>query len=432
MDSVSLYLYIALGILLALSAFFSSSETAYSSLSMHRMETYVEQKRKGAERALLIAKNFEITISTILLGNNIVNIAMASISTMICIELYGDLGAIIATIASTVVVLIFGEVLPKNYAKRNPEKFAMTISLPMYILIKVLKPASFPLVLLNRTAQKVYSDNDENVTVTEDELIKLIDSAEEEGVIEEGESDLIKSAFEFDDKTVEDILTPRIDVIAIDIDDSFEEIKEVLLKEKFSRVPVYEDTIDNVIGILSERDFLTAIIHGETITDIKPYLKEVYFVSKTMKINKLLDELQRKQIQMAIVAGEYGGTFGLVTMEDIMEELVGEIYDENDEMVDLVTNEDDGTLRVNCDLDLDDFFEDHFEDEPLPDSEYSTVGGWVYELFEKIPEIGDSFEFEGEKYGLKVSVSKMDKNRIEEVIVKTISINEDELVKEKL
>lgn len=427
-----MYLYIVLGILLALSAFFSSAETAFSSLSMHRMETYVEQKRKGSERALLIAKNFEITISTILLGNNIVNIAMASISTMICIYYFNDFGPIFATIISTIVVLIFGEVLPKNYAKRNPEKFAMTISLPMFVIIKILKPASLPLVILNRTAQKVYSDDDENVTVTEDELIKLIDSAEEEGVIEEGESDLIKSAFEFDDKTVEDILTPRIDVIAIDIEDSFEEIKEVLLKEKFSRVPVYEDTIDNVIGILSERDFLTALVHGKDIDDIRPFLKEVYFVSKTMKINKLLDELQRKQIQMAIVAGEYGGTVGLVTMEDIMEELVGEIYDENDEMVDLVTSESDGSYRVNCEIDLDDFFEDYYENEPLPDSEYSTVGGWVYELFEKIPAVGDSFDFEGEKYSLNVSVSKMDKNRIEEVIVRTISINEDELVKEKL
>lgn len=427
-----MYLYIALGILLVLSAFFSSAETAFSSLSMHRMETYVEQKMKGAERALLIAKNYEITISTILLGNNIVNIAMASIATMICIYHFGDYGAIISTVLSTLVVLVFGEVLPKNYAKRSPERFAMSISLPMFVMIKLLKVGSTPLVWLNGMAQRVYSDPDESVTVTEDELMKLIDSAEEEGVIEEGESDLIKSALEFDEKTVEDILTPRIDVIAIDIEDSFEEIKEVLLKEKFSRVPVYEDTIDNIIGILSERDFLTALVHGEKITDIRPFLKEVYFVSKTMKINKLLDELQRQQIQMAIVAGEYGGTFGLVTMEDIMEELVGEIYDENDEMEVLISTEEDGTLRVNCDLDLDDFFEDHFEDEPLPDSEYSTVGGWVYELFEKIPEIGESFDFEGQRYRLNVSVSKMDKNRIEEVLVKVLEIYEEELFEEKL
>jgi CBS domain containing-hemolysin-like protein len=415
-----------------MSAFFSSAETAFSSLSMHRMESYAEQKRNGAEKALLIAKNFEITISTILLGNNIVNIAMASIATMICITMFGDIGALVATAISTVVVLIFGEVLPKNYAKIHPEEFAMKVSLPMYVLIKLLKPASFPLVLLNRTAQKVYSDKDKNITVTEDELMKLIDSAEEEGIIEESESDLIKSALEFDEKTVDDILTPRTDVIAIDAEDSMDEIKEVLFTEKFSRVPVYEDSIDNVVGILSERDLLTAIVKGEDVSDIKKFTKEAYFVSKSMKINNLLDELQRQQIHMAIVVGEYGGTVGLVTMEDIIEELVGEIYDETDEMIELVVQNDDGSFNVNCELDLDDFFEDYYEDEPIPESEYTTVGGWAYELLEKIPDEGDSFDFVGERYKLKITVSKMDKNRIEEVVVRTTDVIEEEIIEEKL
>ena len=415
-----------------MSAFFSSAETAFSSVSMHRMETYVEQKRKGSQKALLIAKNFEITISTILLGNNIVNIAMASIATVICIEEFGEIGALVATIVSTVLVLIFGEVLPKNYAKRNPEKFAMSIALPMYVLIKVLKPVSLPLVFLNKTAQKVITADSDNVTVTEDELMKLIDSAEEEGVIEEGESDLIKSALEFDDKTVEDVLTPRIDVVAIDVEDSIEEITGILIKEKFSRLPVYEDTIDNIIGVLSERDFLTTFAHGEKITDIRSLVKDAYFVSKTMKINTLLEELQEKQIQMAIVAGEYGGTFGIVTMEDVMEELVGEIYDEDDEVVELVVESEDGSLIVDCDVDLDDFFEDYFVTELLPDTEYSTVGGWAYDSFEKIPNVGDFFEFEGEKFVLNISVSKMDKNRIDEVIIKVVKVIQEEKQENKL
>ncbi len=421
-------LYVLLGIILiCLSAFFSASETAYSTMNVMRMRKYSEEDMKGAKKALAIYNNFEMTITTILICNNVVNIAMAAIATIFFVDnfqrLSADQSALASTAFVTIIVLIFGEVLPKNYAKAKPENYAMKTSAIMYMLIKLLKPVSFPIRKINKLFNKKVKHN---VSVTEAELRKMIDYIEEEGVIEENESDLVRSALDFDDKIIGDVLTPRTDVIGLDIDSTQEEILEVIYQEKYSRIPVYRETIDNIIGVVHAREIFKQYIKEQEIS-LEKLMHNPIFVPKSMKMIKLLDELQAEKGHMAIVKDEHGGTSGICTMEDLLEQLVGDIWDERDTVEHRITEKDD-KLIVSSDYELDELFETYLEDTKLPDTEYSTVGGWIYELIEEIPEVNDTYEYHDNKYTIDIKILEVINHKIELVELKiTKNIDEEEM-----
>ncbi len=403
----------AIALLVVLSAFFSSMETAANSVSRARLQDMQEKEVKGSVKALKILDEYDKTITTLLIGNNIVNIAASSIATVLCTRLIGDYGAAVSTGVLTLVILTFGEVIPKCYAKENSERLIVRFSAVIYLLMILLTPLSYLFIKLNGVAVKLSGGISDTPSVTEDELKYIIESIEEEGVLEEAESEMVQSALEFDEKTVAEILTPRVDVVAIDIDDTPEEIRRIIVEERFSRIPVYRDSIDNIIGILHTRDYLEALSTGET-PDISKLLGEAFFVYKTRRLAALLSDLKRKRTHIAIVADEYGGMLGIVTMEDLLEELVGEIWDEDEEEELLCRRIGEGCYEVSGDMALDDLLE-LFD---IPEKEVETtshsVGGWVTETLGSIPEKGQKLEING----LVMRVLDISEQRINKLIVK--------------
>lgn len=381
-----------LGFLVILSAFFSSAETAYSSVSHIRLKNFVEEGRRGSKKALEIAEKFDNTISTILIGNNIVNILAASISATIAAQIFGqNIGLIVSTVFTTVIILTFGEILPKSLAKEYADRYALSISGIMYVLIKLLMPLNFIFSGLKRAVTKLFTHEENMPSLTEEELKIMLDLSEEEGVIDREERELIHRSMDFDDTITGEILTPRIDMIAIDINQSTEEIKHIFFQEHFSRIPVYDGSIDNIIGILSEKEFFTYLIKfGEV--NVKELLREPLFVVESLKISSLLLQLQKEKIHMAIVIDEFGGTSGIITMEDVLEEIVGEIWDEQDEKVISVSQVNENVFKFDAQYPLDDFAEKMKV--PQPDSSYHSLGGWVIENFEAIPTNGECFNYE--------------------------------------
>lgn len=411
-------LSIILAILLVLSGFFSSAETAYTSLSRVKIKMLADESNKKAQKALLIFDNFDITITTILFCNNVVNIATASISTILIImiapDLSNDMAALVSTIGVTVIVLIFGEVLPKNYAKYHSEKWALNIAGILFLLIKILKPFSLPILKINKVFSKFYNTGDVTETsVTEDELKAYIDAIEEEGILEEEEGELVRSVLDFDETSIGDILTPRTDVVGIDVETTEEELLEIIFSEKYSRLPLYEDDLDNVIGLIYERDILVYLAKKQKI-NLREMFRPALFVPKSMKASSLLKFLQEKNAHMAIVIDEFGGTCGLITMEDLLEEIVGDIWDEHDVVVEKVV-EQDGNLIVSNDYQLDDLFDDYLDGQTIPETEYTTVAGWVYELLEVMPEEGNKVEYVTDNYRLDMEVMQIESNRIEKL-----------------
>ncbi len=408
-------LSIILIILVLCSGFFSGAETAYTSLNRVRVKMLADENNKKAQRTLLIFDNFDITITTILFCNNVVNIAAASLGTIIIFELFPRLSsnavALVSTIAVTTIVLIFGEVIPKNYAKAHPEKFALTVSTVLLLIIKFLKPFSYPILMINKAAKIVYGVDETEASTTENELKAYIDSIEEEGVLEEEEGELVRSVLDFDETSIGDILTPRTNIVGIDVSISQEELLEIIFSEKFSRLPLYDNDLDNVIGLIYERDIFVYLAKNKPI-NLKKMMRPAFFVSKSMKASSLLKYLQERNAHMAIVIDEHGGTCGLITMEDLLEEIVGEIWDEHDEVVEKIV-EHDGYLTVQYDQPISDFFDKYLDGETEPVTEYPTIGGWVYELLEVIPSEGDEVSYETENATLDMKVISVDNNRIE-------------------
>lgn len=392
--------------LVACSAYFSATETAFASLNRIRIKNYAEEGDKRANTVLKIADDFQRALSTVLIGNNVVNIASASIATLLFSRLMGpEQGAALSTVVMTIVVLIFGEILPKTYAKENSETLALRFAGPLSLLMKLLSPLVFLFVKLTDCITK--PENASQPSVTEEELKYIVESIEEEGVLEEKESDLVQSALDFDEIEVQEIVTPRVDIVAIDIQDSWEEILTLAKDSTVSRFPVYEKTLDHVVGAVHVRDILKAQITGET-QDVRTLMNDVLFVHKTMRISKLLDQLRRQTCQMAIVTDDYGGTLGLVTMEDLLEELVGEIWDEYDDVKEEFTQLDENTFLISGDANVYDVMEEldcGFKDF---ESEYNTISGWTLEMMEHIPQVGESFTFRT----LTVVVEEMDDQRI--------------------
>lgn len=393
---------IALAVLILMSGYFSATETAFLSCNKTRLRTMAE---KGNKRAALVNKlneSYDRLLSTILIGNNIVNLTAASIGTILFVRLYGDIGATVSTAVMTVLVLIFGEITPKNVAKDCPEKFAMFSAPIIRVLIWIFTPLNFLFGLWKKLVSKVLRLESDS-KMSQEELLMLVDEVREGGTIDSEEGDLLKNAIEFNDMRAEDILTHRVDLEAVDIESTKEEIAEVFTQSKFARLPVYEDSIDNIIGILNMKDFYDGT--GITAKSIRDIMTKPLFVLKSEKIDELLKLLQETKSQMAVILDEYGGTLGIVTLEDILEELVGEIWDEHDEVTEEYLPIGENRWRVDCSVNLDDFC-DFFGIET--DSTTISLGGWVMEQLGKVPEAGDSFEFEC----LSVSVFETDGQRV--------------------
>ncbi len=415
MDSTG-WLCAALLVLLALSAFFSSSETAFSTVNRIRLKTLAEGGDIRARRALAITEEYDKALSTVLIGNNIVNIAASSIATVLCVRFIGgQAGPAVSTFTMTVLVLIFGEVTPKSYAKSNAERLALRFARPMRMLMVVFTPVSRLLVGLTKLAARTSADAP---SVTEEELKYIIDTTVEEGVLHADESELLHSAMEFDDIKVQEILTPRVDVAAINVADDVPSVLEFVLSERYSRMPVYEESIDHIIGVLHTRDFLEEIACGKT-PDLRRLLSECLYIHRTMKISALLSDFKRTKINMAVVMDDYGGTMGVVTTEDILEELVGEIWDEDEEIVSEFSSLGGGRYEVAGEYSIRDLIDKLDLDEDEFEADSNTVGGWAMERFGRIPEVGDSFQWQN----ILVTVLEIDEQRIVKLL---LEIGEEE------
>lgn len=403
----------AIILLVALSAFFSSMETATNSVSRARLLDMNEKGVRGCKKALIMLEQYDKTITTLLIGNNIVNIGASSLATVLCTALVGDYGAAVSTGVLTLIILTFGEIIPKCYAKENSEKMLVRFSGIVYFLMLVLTPLSFLFLKLNALALKLSGGESDAPSVTEDELKYIIESIEEEGVLEEAESEMVQSALEFDEKTVAVILTPRVDVVAIDFDDPPEEIRKVIRQERFSRIPVYKDTIDNIVGILHTRDYLEALIDGK-MPDLKELLQKPFFVYKKRKLAAMFADFKRMRTHIAIVADEYGGMLGIVTMEDLLEELVGEIWDEDEEIELHCRRIAEGCYEVSGDMPLEDVLDLFGISEKEVETTSRSVGGWVTETLGSIPEKGQKLTV----CGLDVKVADISEQRVNKLLIK--------------
>ena len=377
------YLIAILG-LMVLSAMFSSCETAFSSVNKIRLKNDAMQGSKRAEQALALAESFDRALTAILIGNNLVNILSASLGTIIFTRWFGEGGVGISTAAMTVLVLIFGEILPKNYAKNHAEKMVLFFSVPLRALIFLLTPLIF---LFNQLAKLVQNRSGEP-TVTEDELKVIVDQIEEEGVLEEQESDLVRSALEFDEIPVDEVLVPRVRVTAVQQDTPIAEIKQIFLSERYSRLPVYADSIDDITGFITEKDFFGLLENGGT--DISPILKNILRLPDFARISEAMRQMQRAKSHIAVVVDQYGGTKGIVTLEDIIEELVGEIYDEADEVVPMLTKCGENRFEVSGELSIADLCDALELPDDRIDTECTSVGGWLTELAGHITETGET------------------------------------------
>lgn len=407
MDSDSILILI-LCICLVLSAYFSATETAFSSLNTIRLKAQADGGDRKAARVLKLAQNYDKLLSTILIGNNIVNILMASMATVLFVRHFGSAGASLSTIVVTVVVLIFGEISPKSLAKESSETFAMFSAPILSVLMVVLTPINFVFVQWKKLLSRLFKSKSDT-SITERELLTMVEEAAQEGGIDEQESELIRSAIEFNDVEAIDIFTPRVDVVGISENATREDASRVFAESGYSRLPVYRETMDNIVGLLHQRDFYAL---DEAKTDIRSIIKPALFITKSMKIGDLLRMLQKSKAHMAIICDEFGGTMGIVTLEDILEELVGEIWDEHEEVIEDIVPLDDHTYRVQGHADLEEFL-GFFHLDPEDDEDNSTVNGWAITQLGKIPDAGDQFVYQT----LSATVEKVENQRITDLLV---------------
>lgn len=416
MDSNMIILIVSLIFLILMSAYFSATETAFSSLNRIRIKNLANNDNKKAKLVLALSENYDMLLSTILVGNNIANISAASIGTVIFVKYFGGVGATISTIVLTVLVLLFGEISPKSLAKESPETFAMWLAPSLRIFVFILTPFNIFFREWKRLLSKIFKMSDDR-GITEEELLTIVDEAQNEGGIDEQEGELIRSAIEFNDLDVNDVLTPRVDVVAIDIAYSNDKISRMFSESGYSRMPVYENNIDNIIGVIHEKNFhLHANSGKESIRDI---IMPVVWTTPTTKISKLLKLLQTSKSHMAVISDEYGGTVGIVTLEDILEELVGEIWDEHDEIIEEFVQLSEDEFKISCSANIDKMFELFNINKEY---QSNTVSGFVLEELGKIPNEGDHFIYDG----LKITVTKTDFRRVLEIHVLVLNNEEYE------
>ncbi len=410
MDSSLIWKIALVVVMMIFSALFSGTETAYSTVNKLRLKNYEAQGNKKAGKALKLANRFEDVLTAVLIGNNIVNIGTSSVATVIFCDFFGDSGAAISTIVITILVLIFCEVLPKSYAKKNSEKLALLFATPLSFLVVLFKPFVWALNKMSSVFK-----GDDAPTVTEDELKYMIDEIEEEGVIEEQESELMKNALDFDDIMVNEILIPRVKVVGVELAESIDEIKNIFNTEMYSRLPVYEKSLDNIIGIITNKAFFKML--DEDKTDIRSIIQEVPHIADTNLISEAMRFMQRAKVHLAVVTDQYGGTKGIVTLEDIIEELVGEIYDEEDEIVTNIAKLSDNKYEIAGDTNIYDFLE-YFElNESEIDTDYTTVGGWVTDLMGHIPDAKETVE----SGRFRITAVDVDEIKVEKVIIEILS-----------
>ena len=412
---------IAIVALLLLSAYFSATETAFTSLNRIRIKNKADAGDEQAKRVLHLEQNYDNLLSTILIGNNLVNIATTAVATVLFVRLYGPYGATIATIATTVVVLIFGEITPKSLAKEYPEKFAM-FSAPLINALRIiLMPINWIFGQWKKLLNLVFKTGG-NQKITEDELVTIVDEAFVTGGIGERENELIQNAIGFSELEAQDILTPRVEIEAVEVDAETEEIDELFRKTGFSRLPVFEDDLDSIIGVLNQKDFNNQILRGEK--SVSDMVKPVIYVAESMKAAELLRKLQENKSRMAVVVDEYGGTSGLVTAEDIIEELVGEIYDDSDTVAGRdITPMQNGTYRVLGSANVEKVF-DYFGEE-IEDIDATTVNGWAAIVLDHLPKRGDRFEYKIGDNVFRVLVTKADERKALELNLKVESQGEN-------
>lgn len=418
-------------LMLVLSAFFSGSEISFNAANKMRLRKAGEAGSKTAKLANKISEHFTIALSAILIGNNLANIAASTAATSIAIALLsgvsgGDaIASILATVIMTVIVLIFGEIVPKLLCKQHADTVVMWIAIPVLILMIVLSPAVAVVMGLLWVLRLIWGkDKNEGVDVTEEEFSSIIDTVEEEGVIDEGQSDLLQSTLEFHETTIEEVMTPRIDLTTIDIDDDRESIIDTIENSTYSRIPVYEDSIDNIIGILYLNQYYRAAVDDPN-ADIREMLMKPCFLHKTMHLPDALRHLRDRRTHIAIVIDEFGGTMGVVTIEDILEELVGDIWDESDEIITDIVKTGENTYEVLGEANIYDFFNE-IDYEPRDfESEYSTVGGWAVENLNSDPHVGDSFTC-GRLYVIVTEMDEMRVTKVTAVLNKPSEDNEDE------
>lgn len=420
---------IAMLLCLICSGFFSATETAFTSFNKIRMKNTAQDGNKKAVLVLKLEEKYEKLITGILIGNNIVNIALSSIATLYFIKLFtnvvnnpSSVGSTVSTAVVTVAVLLFGEIAPKVIARQNPDKTAMLFAPIINAVMVILTPFTLVFGAWSALMVKMFHSKEQN-TMTEEELITIVDEAEEGGALESAEGDLIRSAIEFSDVSAGDILTPRVDICAISRDATVEEIAKIFIENAYSRLPVYGEDIDDIVGVLHEKDFFLAY-HNNNKTVTK-YIQKPVHVSEHIKIDDLLKTLKAKKCHMAIVVDEFGGTMGIVTMEDIIEELIGDVFDEHDEVTNDYKELPDGSFIVKCSADLDDFL-NKFEisvndDEDLP----QTVNGFIMKELGTFPQVGDSFNYQT----LKIDIKKISSKRVEEIQVSVIK-NEEQTEEE--
>lgn len=424
-DSNSIIMLLVMVLLTAMSAFFSATETAFSSFNRIRMKSLASAGNKKAAKVLILDENFDKFITTVLIGNNIVNIALSTISTLFFMDLLkntssDDIAATISTIVITVVVLIFGEITPKTLAKDHADGYTLATYGIVSFIIVIFYPFSFLFSLWRNLLCKIFKPK-EIEAPNSDDLITMLDEAEQEGGLDEDESELIRSAIEFGDLTVGSILTPRIDIVTITEGTDPREIMMLFFESGFSRLPVVGESIDDIKGVIHEKDFFHA--YNTSMADMSSLYQKPLYISKHHKVDDLLRDLQKEKCHMAFVIDEFGGLMGIVTMEDIIEELIGDVWDEHDEVETLLHKNDDGSLSVDCSAELDDLF-DYFELEYDDDENEKpqTVNGWVQLVLEGFPDEGDSFTYDL----LFVTVTKCDEKMVKEIVVKKLDSKDTE------
>lgn len=403
-DSISSILILVL--LITMSAYFSATETAYSSLNKIKLKSIANKGNKKAKLALELSEKYDSVISTILIGNNIVNIATASLATVLFTKLLGSSGVTVSTIVMTILILIFGEISPKSIAKDIPESFAIFSAPLLNVFCIILKPVNHIFCLWKKLISKVLKIQ-KHSGITEDEILTIAEEAENEGGINPQQLEIIKSAIELNEQEVIEAFTPRVDMVAVKDSCSKEELLNLFIESGFSRIPVYHDNIDNVIGIINEKDLINIVVNNNN-EEISSIIKPLNVIQPHMKLSHLLKVLQNNKSHMALIADEYGGTMGIITLEDILEELVGEIWDEHDKVVNDIEKigEDEYIVRGNANI------EKVLEEVDLEDEfEVNSVNGWVIQQFGKIPKVGESFEYKN----LKIVIQKATKRCVLEI-----------------
>ena len=408
MDDGSILSVLIILALLLFADYFAVCETSFAAVSRIRLKTAMERGDRRANKAMYVCEHFDKAITTILIGTNIVHLSCASYVTVLVTRRWGLSAVTLSTFVTTLVVFFVGEMLPKSIAKKYSLRLALGTASSLVFFMHLLTPVSFVLTKIGELASRL-TKGDSEVSVTEDELYDIIENMTDEGDLDSEQGDLVHSALAFGDLTAESILTARVDMETIDVDDPLEEILSQVKASRHSRIPVYQDSVDNIIGVLQIRRFMREYLQKREKTDLRSLLDEPYFVHQSAKIDELLSVMSSKKINMTIVTDSYGGTVGIVTVEDILEELVGEIWDEDDEVVEPCVDHGDGSYSFDAGVDIEDAFEFmDYEDPDETDFDHKLLGEWAYEQFDAIPQEGDSFTYNG----LRITVEKVQQRRI--------------------